>query len=159
MAILYGEPVRPFGPASWAEWRCLPEPTPAILEVSAAGAVDRPACSAPTLLVRVRSNGAGRFSQAMPSLSLSRPSGSFGLARRWAWASAWDARSEQSWSPACASAAGAAPERRSRRAPSADEEARLYQHFGLPYGPVAGGAGPSGADSEFIAPATDKVGE
>ena len=51
---------------------------------------------------------------------------------------------------------------------SADEEAGLYQHYGLDYGPVdpgttpagrSGPAGPSGADSEFIAPATDKVGE
>ena len=38
---------------------------------------------------------------------------------------------------------------------SADEEARLYQHYGLDYGP----ASPSGADSEFIAPTTDKVDE
>ena len=38
---------------------------------------------------------------------------------------------------------------------SADEEARLYQHYGLDYGPVS----PSGADSEFIAPTTDKVDE
>jgi sporulation protein YlmC with PRC-barrel domain len=38
---------------------------------------------------------------------------------------------------------------------SADEEARLYQHYGLEYDP----ASPSGADSEFIAPATDKVDE
>jgi hypothetical protein len=42
---------------------------------------------------------------------------------------------------------------------SADEEARLYQHYGLDYGPVAPGAAPSGADSEFIAPATDRVDE
>jgi sporulation protein YlmC with PRC-barrel domain len=51
---------------------------------------------------------------------------------------------------------------------SADEEARLYQHYGLDYSPVAQGtapagtsgpAGPSGADSEFIVPATDKVDE
>jgi hypothetical protein len=50
---------------------------------------------------------------------------------------------------------------------SADEEARLYQHYGLDYGPVAPGtpvgtsgpAGPSGAASEFIEPATDKVDE
>ena len=51
---------------------------------------------------------------------------------------------------------------------SADEEAGLYQHYGLDYGAVAAGtapagtsgpAGPSGADSEFIAPATDKVEE
>ena len=41
---------------------------------------------------------------------------------------------------------------------SADEEARLYQHYGLDYGPV-GTPGSSGADSEFIAPATDKVDE
>jgi sporulation protein YlmC with PRC-barrel domain len=38
---------------------------------------------------------------------------------------------------------------------SADEEARLYQHYGLDYSP----ASPSGADSEFIVPATDKVEE
>ena len=38
---------------------------------------------------------------------------------------------------------------------SADEEARLYQHYGLDYRP----AGAAGADSEFIAPATDKVEE
>jgi sporulation protein YlmC with PRC-barrel domain len=38
---------------------------------------------------------------------------------------------------------------------SADEEARLYQHYGLDYDP----ASPSGADSEFIVPATDKVDE
>lgn len=38
---------------------------------------------------------------------------------------------------------------------SAEEEARLYQHYGLDYGP----AERSGADSEFIAPATDKVEE
>jgi hypothetical protein len=51
---------------------------------------------------------------------------------------------------------------------SADEEARLYQHYGLDYGPVApgtapGGAsgpsGPAGADSEYVIPATDKVDE
>jgi sporulation protein YlmC with PRC-barrel domain len=45
---------------------------------------------------------------------------------------------------------------------SADEEARLYQHYGLDYSPAAPGtapAGPAGADSEFIAPATDKVDE
>ena len=42
---------------------------------------------------------------------------------------------------------------------SAEEEARLYQHYGLEYSSVAPGAGPSGADSEFIAPATDKVDE
>ena len=42
---------------------------------------------------------------------------------------------------------------------SADEEARLYRHYGLDYGPVAPGAAPSGADSEFIAPATDRVEE
>jgi sporulation protein YlmC with PRC-barrel domain len=36
---------------------------------------------------------------------------------------------------------------------SADEEARLYQHYGLDYGQGS----PSGADSEFIAPTTDKV--
>ena len=38
---------------------------------------------------------------------------------------------------------------------SAEEEARLYQHYGLEYGP----ADRSGAGSEFIAPATDKVEE
>jgi sporulation protein YlmC with PRC-barrel domain len=38
---------------------------------------------------------------------------------------------------------------------SADEEARLYQHYGLDYDT----ASPSGAGSEFIAPATDKVEE
>jgi sporulation protein YlmC with PRC-barrel domain len=38
---------------------------------------------------------------------------------------------------------------------TADEEARLYQHYGLDYAP----AGTSGADSEFIAPATDRVEE
>jgi hypothetical protein len=42
---------------------------------------------------------------------------------------------------------------------SAEEEARLYQHYGLEYGPVAPGAAPSGAGSEFIAPATDRVDE
>jgi sporulation protein YlmC with PRC-barrel domain len=42
---------------------------------------------------------------------------------------------------------------------SADEEARLYAHYGLEYGPVAAGAAPSGAGSEFIAPATDRVEE
>jgi sporulation protein YlmC with PRC-barrel domain len=36
---------------------------------------------------------------------------------------------------------------------TADEEARLYQHYGLDYSP----ASPSGAASEFVAPATDKV--
>jgi sporulation protein YlmC with PRC-barrel domain len=41
---------------------------------------------------------------------------------------------------------------------SADEESRLYAHYGLEYGPVAPGA-PSGAGSEFIAPATDRVEE
>jgi sporulation protein YlmC with PRC-barrel domain len=40
----------------------------------------------------------------------------------------------------------------------ADEEARLYRHYGLEYGPP-GTPGPSGAASEFIAPATDKVEE
>jgi sporulation protein YlmC with PRC-barrel domain len=38
---------------------------------------------------------------------------------------------------------------------TADEEARLYQHYGLDYTP----AGAAGSDSEFIAPATDKVEE
>jgi hypothetical protein len=38
---------------------------------------------------------------------------------------------------------------------SADEEARLYQHYGLDYSP----ADRSGAGSEFIVPATDKVEE
>jgi hypothetical protein len=38
---------------------------------------------------------------------------------------------------------------------SADEEARLYQHYGLDYD--AGSR--SAADSEFIAPTTDKVEE
>jgi sporulation protein YlmC with PRC-barrel domain len=38
---------------------------------------------------------------------------------------------------------------------SADEEARLYRHYGLDYGP----AGRSGAASEFIVPATDRVDE
>jgi sporulation protein YlmC with PRC-barrel domain len=33
---------------------------------------------------------------------------------------------------------------------TADEEARLYQHYGLDYGPVASGAG-----SEFVIPAAD----
>jgi PRC-barrel domain len=52
---------------------------------------------------------------------------------------------------------------------SADEEARLYQHYGLDYDPVAasgtapagttGRPGPAGAASEFIAPTTDKVDE
>jgi sporulation protein YlmC with PRC-barrel domain len=37
----------------------------------------------------------------------------------------------------------------------AEEEARLYEHYGLDYG----AAGRSGADSEFIAPATDRVEE
>jgi len=37
---------------------------------------------------------------------------------------------------------------------SVDEEARLYQHYGLDYAPAAD---PSGAGSEFIAPATDRV--
>jgi sporulation protein YlmC with PRC-barrel domain len=37
---------------------------------------------------------------------------------------------------------------------SADEESRLYQHYGLDYGPAD-----SGADSGFVAPATDKVEE
>jgi sporulation protein YlmC with PRC-barrel domain len=37
---------------------------------------------------------------------------------------------------------------------SAGEEERLYQHYGLDYGPVAA-AGPSGADSEFAIPAAD----
>ena len=35
-----------------------------------------------------------------------------------------------------------------------DEEARLYQHYGLDYDQAA-----AGADSEFIVPATDKVSE
>jgi PRC-barrel domain len=38
---------------------------------------------------------------------------------------------------------------------TAAEEARLFQHYGLDAGPGAG----SGADSEFIAPATDRVEE
>jgi sporulation protein YlmC with PRC-barrel domain len=38
---------------------------------------------------------------------------------------------------------------------SADEEARLYQHYGLDYGAVDA----SGAGSEFIVPATDRVDE
>ena len=38
---------------------------------------------------------------------------------------------------------------------SAGEEARLYGHYGLDYDPVDR----SGAESEFIAPATDKVEE
>jgi hypothetical protein len=38
---------------------------------------------------------------------------------------------------------------------TADEEARLYEHYGMHYG----AASPSGADSEFIAPATDRVDE
>ena len=38
---------------------------------------------------------------------------------------------------------------------SVEEEERLYQHYGLDYAQ----AGPSGADSEFIAPSTDKVDE
>jgi PRC-barrel domain len=42
---------------------------------------------------------------------------------------------------------------------SADEEARLYAHYGLDYAPAAPGTGRSGADSEFIAPATDRVDE
>ena len=51
---------------------------------------------------------------------------------------------------------------------SAEDEAGLYQHYGLDYGQVAPGtapvgtsgpAGPSGAASEFVAPATDKVDE
>jgi sporulation protein YlmC with PRC-barrel domain len=44
---------------------------------------------------------------------------------------------------------------------SADEEAGLYRHYGLDYTPVGTGgpAGPHGADSEFIAPATDRVDE
>ena len=35
-----------------------------------------------------------------------------------------------------------------------DEEANLYRHYGLEYAPAG-----SGADSEFIAPATDRVDE
>ncbi len=42
---------------------------------------------------------------------------------------------------------------------SPEEEARLFQHYGLEYGPFVTGIGPSGADSEFIAPTTDKVDE
>jgi hypothetical protein len=42
---------------------------------------------------------------------------------------------------------------------SADEEARLYAHYGLEYGPAAPGAAPSGAGAEFIAPATDRIEE
>jgi hypothetical protein len=43
---------------------------------------------------------------------------------------------------------------------SADEEARLYEHYGLDYAPVTTGTTPaSGADSEFIVPLTDKVDE
>ena len=38
---------------------------------------------------------------------------------------------------------------------TADEEARLYQHYGLDYSP----ASPSGAGSEFVIPATDRVDE
>jgi PRC-barrel domain len=41
---------------------------------------------------------------------------------------------------------------------TADEEARLYQHYGLDYGP-AGVTGPTGAAGGFVAPATDKVDE
>lgn len=40
-----------------------------------------------------------------------------------------------------------------------DEEARLYAHYGLEYGPATSDAASSGAGSEFIAPATDKVEE
>jgi hypothetical protein len=39
------------------------------------------------------------------------------------------------------------------------EEARLYAHYGLEYGPATSDAASSGAGSEFIAPATDKVEE
>ena len=42
---------------------------------------------------------------------------------------------------------------------SADEEARLYAHYGLEYGPATSAAAASGAGSEFIAPATDRVEE
>ena len=38
---------------------------------------------------------------------------------------------------------------------TAEDEARLFRHYGLDHGPVDG----SGADSEFIAPATDRVEE
>jgi hypothetical protein len=38
---------------------------------------------------------------------------------------------------------------------SAEEEARLYEYYGLEYSPT----GASGADSEFIAPATDRAEE
>lgn len=41
---------------------------------------------------------------------------------------------------------------------SADEEARLYAHYGLEYGPATSAAA-SGAGSEFIAPTTDLVEE
>ena len=37
---------------------------------------------------------------------------------------------------------------------SADEEARLYAHYGLEYGPATADAAASGAGSEFIAPAS-----
>jgi PRC-barrel domain len=40
---------------------------------------------------------------------------------------------------------------------TADEEARLYEHYGLDYGQGGVGAAPSGAGSEFVAPATDRV--
>jgi len=42
---------------------------------------------------------------------------------------------------------------------SADEEARLYAHYGLEYGPATSDAAASGAGAEFIAPATDRVEE
>ena len=42
---------------------------------------------------------------------------------------------------------------------SADEEARLYAHYGLEYGPATSDAASSGAGAEFIAPATDRVEE
>jgi sporulation protein YlmC with PRC-barrel domain len=38
-----------------------------------------------------------------------------------------------------------------------DEEARLYRHYGLDYGPVTPGT--AGADSEFLIPATDGADE
>jgi hypothetical protein len=40
---------------------------------------------------------------------------------------------------------------------SAEEEAHLYQYYGLDYAVAAPGTTPPGADSEFVAPATDKV--
>jgi hypothetical protein len=70
---------------------------PVLASVPAAPPPAAPPPAALAATTGVRSYGAGRLSQAMPSLSLpSKPSGSDGSARRCACASAWESKSEQS---------------------------------------------------------------